>query len=125
MFIFQLVQDLMHRNHWPCLPGHGMKVLSVIPEITSLGHGAFVCWSEFWDDGAVLSQHWCMCQPHVSSITSVKTSSLFSESFVFLNPSSESLRSVAWLLGGSWRNLWVSSKANGPGVYSTKGRTIW
>lgn len=39
-------------------------------EITILGRGAFVCWSEFWDGGVVLSQHWCMCQPHISSINS-------------------------------------------------------
>lgn len=109
-----------------CLPGHGMKVLSVIAEMTILGRGAFVCWYEFQDDGVVLSQHWCMCQTHISSINSVKTSLLFSESFVFSEFFlRKPLGSVAWLLGGSWRNLWVSSKADGPGVYSTEGRTIW
>lgn len=117
LFIFQLAQELAvsagSRDEGPfCYPGNnesGSRCIRVL------------VWILGWRCGSV----WCMYQPHVSSINSAKTSSLFPESFVFLNPSSESFPSVAWLLGGSWHNLWASSKAGGPGVYSTEGRTIW
>lgn len=70
-----------------------------------------MCWSEFWDDCAVLLQRWCMCQPHVSLMNSVNMLVIlrilcFSESFL----GKPTFSGLVRFLKSSWRKLFFKSR---------------